>query len=1079
MADPRGIRRRRADLLLLFLVSGSAGLVYEVAWSRLFTLHLGGLVPALSALLAAYLGGMALGGWLGGAWSRRPGRPLRRFAVLEAATAALAALVGPGLHLLTPAFRHLYRRALEGDGGFIGPAGLLAGCLVVPAAMAMGASLPVLSQMAGTDPRAAGGLAGRLYAVNTLGAVGGALLTGMVLLPRIGIAGTIRTAVLVNLTVAAAALLLDRGEGPVAPVPALPRGGLRPAPLLASIGLAGTASMICQIGWTRALSLSLGSSTYAFTVTLSAFLVGLALGGAVGARWSRRGERPATLLVAMQGGAALAALASMVLLGRLPVWIVPGLARAGAGFSTVSAVQMAAAASVVLVPTFLLGAAFPLAVRLRGESGQAAGRSTGDAYAAGSVGLVVGALAAGTLLLPRLGLRRTLVVAALAFAVAAVLAALSAPGRRRPLRLALGLLLGASAGTAVLPAWDPAILTSGPYLYAPLYRQGFPGSTETAVRRRGELLLYREGAAATVSVRRSPMGILSMQINGKTDASTGGDMVTQLLAGHLPGLLAPDGARSALMIGLASGVSLGALERYPFETIDCVELLPSVIEAAELFARASGDALADPRLRMLQGDGRNHLRYASETYDVITSQPTNPWVAGTAALYTRETFAAARDRLREGGLMVQWIQGYALLPEDLRSVVATFLGVFPATTLWEESPAGGDYFLVGMRSGTPEQDLPVDRIDERLRRPAVRADLGRAGIRDTADLLGHFVMGPEALRRYAAGASIQRDDRLALEFSAPRALFEDTLPRQVRALRRWRESPASRIAASLVDPALLRRLRAARVAAREEERLLLSLPRAPVSPDPDLEIGVELLRAGLRGPAEAHIRAAVDRRPDLGTARGLLGALLVADGRLEEARAELEAAVRASDADLASLALLARVAMQLGRPEDAERAARRALEQEPDDADVLNLLGAALLTQERAGEAIPLLERSLSRDPELVEAWTNLGVARRRSGDTAGAESAYRKALDLDPGAVDARFNLAISRRLSGDPTAAVDLLDRLLLDDPADLDARWERAAALRALGRDGAARGDLEWLAATAPGSPQGLRAIDALGG
>jgi spermidine synthase len=1066
-------------LLGLFLVSGSAGLVYEVAWSRLLTLQLGGLVPALSALLAAYLGGMALGGWLGGAWSRRPGRPLRRFALIEGATAALAALVGPGLYLMTPAFRHLYRRALEGDGGFVGPAGLLAGCLVVPAAMAMGASLPVLSQMAGTDPRAAGGLAGRLYAVNTLGAVAGALLTGMVLLPRLGLAGTIRAAILANLAVAAAALLLDRGEAPAAPVPAVPRSAPRPTPLLISLGLAGTASMICQIGWTRALSLSLGSSTYAFTVTVSAFLLGLALGGAVGARWSRYSDRPATVLVAMQGGAGLAALGSIALLGRLPLWIVPPLASAGAGFSAISAVQMGAAAAVVLLPTVLLGGTFPLAVRLRGEGGTAAGRSTGDAYAAGSVGLVLGALAAGTLLLPRLGLRRSLLAAALAFGVAAVLAALSSASRRRPLRLAVGLLLAAAGGAAALPSWDPVILTSGPYLYAPLYRRGFPGATEAAVRRRGELLLYREGAAATVSVRRSPMGILSLQINGKTDASTGGDMVTQLLAGHLPGLLAPDGARSALMIGLASGVSLGALERYPFETIDCVELLPSVIEAAGLFARANGDALDDPRLRLLQGDGRNHLRYASETYDVITSQPTNPWVAGTAALYTRETFTAARDRLRDGGLMVQWIQGYALLPEDLRSVVATFLDVFPATTLWEESPAGGDYFLVGVRSGTPQQPLPVERIDERLRRPAVRADLGRAGIRDLADLLGHFVTGPEALRGYTAGAPLQRDDRLALEFSAPRALFEDTLPRQVRALRRWRESPASRIAPSLVDAVLLSRLRAARVAAREEERLLLSLPRGPVSPEPDLEIGLELLRAGLRGPAEAHLRAAVERRPDLGPARGLLGALLVADGRLEEARAELEAAVRASDTDLASLALLARVAIQLGRPEEAERAARDALEREPGDADVLNLLGAALLTRERPDEAVPFLERAVSCDPELVEAWTNLGVARRRSGDTAGAEAAYRRALTLDPGAMDARFNLALSLRLSGHPAAALDLLDRLLLDDPADLDARWERAAAYRALGRDAAAREDLEWLAARAPDSPQGLRAAGALGG
>jgi len=432
----------RSTWTSLYLLSGAAGIIYEVAWSRLFTLHLGGLVPALTALLAAYLGGMALGSALGGRWAQRPGRPLRRFALLEVGTAALALAVLPGLELLDPWFRRLYTVHLETGVSFVAPAGATAALLVIPAAVLMGATLPTLVGLAGGDPANASAAAGGLYAANTLGAVSGALATGLALLPRLGLQGTLAVAAVTNVLVAAAALALDlrsatgfRAAPPSAP--ALRRPGV----LVAAVVLAGTASMVLQIGWTRALALSIGSSTYAFTVTLAAFLLGLGLGGFAGARWTRRALSPAIWLAALQGGAAVASLISLYVLGRLPLWIVAPLARSHASLAAMWSIYGTVTFLVVLVPTFLLGAAFPLAVRMRGESGSKPGRATGDIYAAGSMGLVAGALIAGGLLLPGLGLRRSLLTAALTLTAASLLAAAAAssPERRGAARTALTL----------------------------------------------------------------------------------------------------------------------------------------------------------------------------------------------------------------------------------------------------------------------------------------------------------------------------------------------------------------------------------------------------------------------------------------------------------------------------------------------------------------------------------------------------------------------------------------------------------------------------------------------------------------
>ena len=1065
-------------------MSGGAALIYEVSWARLFTLHLGSLVPALSALLAAYLGGMAAGAWAAGRWVRHAARPLRWFAALEAGTALTALLVAPGLDLLQPVFRAFYRGHLSDPGtSFILPAAAAAALLVLPAAFLMGCTLPVLVAGLGGTSSTAGRDAGRLYAANTLGAVAGVLVAGLWLLPAQGIHGTLAVAASTNLAAGILALLLDRKRSRQKRAAGVGVGARRAWPIPLGLMLAGTASMVAQIGWTRALSLLLGSSTYAFTVILGSFLAGLGLGGAFGARRARHSAAPATALVLVESAAGGACLLALMVLARLPLWLVPPMARLGAEMQPVLAVQAAAAGLVAFLPTFFLGAAFPLAVQVQAAAGRSPERAAGDAHAASSLGVVAGALLV-PLLLPALGLHGMLLAGAVSLPVAGAVMGIAASTRRHAALLGgMGAAVMVTAAGLLLPGWNAELLTSGPFLYAPQYlagsrREGI--DLRETVLRRGELLLFREGAAATVTVRRVPGDVLSLQINGKTDASTGGDMVTQLLAGHLPALLSPAESMDALVIGLASGVSLGAIERYPFRTIDCVELIPEVEEAAELFATASGHALTDGRLRLILGDGRTHLLHSGQRYDVIASQPTNPWVSGTAALYTRETFQAAWNSLTDGGVFVQWIQGYALMPEDLRSVVATFLDVFPGATLWEESPVGGDYFLAGHRGDTVGT-IDLGRIEELLRRPAVAADLARAGIGNATDLLAHFVAGPRELGAYSVGAPLQRDDRLALEFSAPRALYRRTLSDQVRALRPYRRSPAPLLRGGAPEGAAALRtgLRQARAAARREERILLSIPQGleAIQGDPELTLGLELLRAGLRTAAEPHLRRAVVADPARSEARALLGALHAGAGRAREARMELREAVRLRPDDLSSTALLARLELEAGNPEEAGRLLDSALARSPSDADLLSLAGAAALVSGDPQGATAHLERAVVLDPELVEAWSNLGVARRRDDNPAGALQAYRRALEIEPENIDARYNLGALLLVAGDAATAQQLFVSLVREDPADGESVLQLVRALQELDRREEAREQLRRLIDLSPGAEIERRARESL--
>lgn len=787
-SSPDQSRHRR--ILVLAAVSGLVGVAHEVVWVRVLGLWAGHGVSAASLVVATFMGGLALGSALVDRVRARITRPLLAYGMLEALVALHALVLLP----LVQAADGLAQTGWELGGASLGS--LLAylawaAVLLGLPTMAMGATIPLLLDALGHGSPA---VLRRLYAANSLGGAAGALAVTFLALPLLGTRNTLwALAALGALVTASAALTGDlsrldaalpterlrKVHGPT-PVKRGAAGPNRPQAAILVAALTGMVGMLLQMAWTRTLVTVLGSSTYAFSVILSVFILGLAAGSVFLGH-----VRPARLL----GILGLAALGSHALLGHS--W---RAAHVLFGSTTESFWGLCAAGivlvSVVTFPaTLALGGLLPATLEMAGDPGR-----TGRLYAFNTAGALVGTLGATLLTIPYLGLAGTL---SLAGAVALSLAAGLAVRRRAPLGACAGLAVAAFGHWAV-GSWDPGLMSSGPFVTAPSFAQAAGDAEELLrhVERAGKILFHREGPMATVAVRQTPEGLRTLVVNGKPDASTLLDMKTQRLVGHLPLILHP-APRTALLIGLGSGVTAGAMLTHPVEELTVVELCPEVVDASRLFEGVSGAPLDDPRLTLEIGDGRTHVRRSHATYDVITSEPTNPWIAGVASLFTREFFQAARSRLNPGGIMAQWVQSYSFSAEDFASVVATYRSVFPHVSLWQ-SVKGADYILVGSESPL---DLDPARLGRAFGAGKVGVDLADVDVRDVEDVLAHRHAGATGVEALTRRASLQTDDQLALEFSAPRRLFQaidPDLARRLDAIAIPDPSPASPVKSEAV-----------------------------------------------------------------------------------------------------------------------------------------------------------------------------------------------------------------------------------------------------------------------------------------
>ena len=753
-------------ILVLSFLSGAAGLIYEVLWARRLALLFGSTALAQPLVLAAFLGGLSAGSaWLG----RRADRAkaaLRFFADLEWSVA--------GLGLAAPLFLGLF-----GGLWFRWPAV----AWVLAQAFLMGGAIPALCLAAGGDLQAA---VGRIYAFNALGGVCGCLAAGFLAIPALGLHGSFVAAACLNILagLGARAMRTPPGEastprvGAAAPQvgAAAPSAAIDPAPaalpaalVYGAVFLSGFVALTYEIAWTRYLALVVGSSVYSFAEMLAAFIVGIAAGSwLVSGRPARRVD-PARLLGLAELGAGASVLLTLPFYDRLPFYFLKARLHFGDGsFYTFEAAKFGLATGLVFAATLCLGMTLPLAARLAGSGPEGRGAKIGAVFASNTAGNVLGALA-GLWLLPWLGIEGVLRSGTTVhLAVGAVVLAMAWPmpsGRRRALAVA-GLLLFVSY-RAWLPRWDVAILAQGPVrsLIATPRLDRF--SDFRSLYSQIAVEYYRDDREATVSVVRFPVGVRALKINGKSDASTGADMATQILLGELPLLLKPD-ARQVLVVGWGSGVTAGSVLRHPVEHLDAVELIGAVAPASRLFDRESGSPRADPRAALHIEDAKTFLARPGRRYDVIVSEPSNPWVAGVGDLFSTEFYRQAHARVAPGGLMMQWFHLYEMNDELFRMVVRTFLSSFPHVALWNILDT--DVLLVGSDAPLAPDFAAMERA---FKRPEVREDLARARIGRLTTLLALQSASEETVRDLTGPGPLNTELRPALEYGAPRAYFRD------------------------------------------------------------------------------------------------------------------------------------------------------------------------------------------------------------------------------------------------------------------------------------------------------------------
>jgi spermidine synthase len=1009
---------------LFFFLSGATALIYEVVWLRLLGNVFGVTTFAIAAVLATYMAGLGLGSFAVGRRADRWSRPLRAYGVMEIGIGAYAALTLPLLAVIEAAYVGIARSLHPGIGLYAFIRLLLSSLVIFVPTFFMGATLPVLARATIRDGAGIGSGTAFLYGLNTAGAVLGTFLAGFLLLPALGIRMTLASAVVLNVAVGASAWILSKRTQGDAVARTVPRqeadagdsaaGRL----LLAGLFLTGFLSMLLEIGWTRVLASVLDNSTYAFTLMLGTFLLGLALGSGVYRKiLGRRAASPFDW-----GGLALAigllSLLTLPLFERVDLFTVRLYAFSMGNMAQLQTLRFLTCAVLMLGPTLAFGALFPVSAALYTGDLRRIGRGLGALYLSNTAGTIVGSIGAGFFLIPWIGIHKTILIASLAAAVAgiAVLAPLS---RRRPAAGAVALAAAALLAWGFLSSrggWDPRMLTSGLHI-APerLVSKSTPEILRSTYD--ANAVFYREGANSIVSILDNRSG-RALRINGKADASDSGDMSTQLLLGHLPHLVHPGAPGRSLVIGFGSGVTVAAAAAHGSERVDCVEIEAAVLEGKHLFDHVNRKIYDHPSVRLIVNDGRNHLLVEEEPYDVVISEPSNPWMAGVASLFSVEFYELVASRLAPQGVLCQWIHIYSMAPGDFRMVVASIRKVFAHVSIW--TPLSGDVLILATREPLV---LDLEKIQRRIDASGVIGDdMARMGISGAIGLVTLFELGAGDVDRFVEGSDLNTDDRLRLEFNAPKSLYVDTVRLTQGLLASHRSVPLP--AMKPITPpmernaALWARLGETYLArdrpSDAESGFRRALQIAPDDPRALIGMGTLLIRNGRLEESLRVLEAALGIDPAGAEAHVQRGAAFYALGRFEEAAADCERAVALGAPGETPRVRLGDSYEKLEDWEGAARAFGDAFGLAPRNAATALAYSRSLIRSGRGAEAVGLLERFHEAQPAVDEVFEELGRLYEERGDRTAAVRLLERRVRENPYRVDSLLALARLYRLEG-----------------------------------------------------------------
>jgi spermidine synthase len=784
-----------ATVIFCFLASGAAGLVYQVAWARYLALFLGHTSYAIVAVLVAFMGGLALGNFWFGGIADRSRKPLAIYAWLEFAIGLYGILFPAYYAFCHDAYIALARTLGAESTALLGLKFMFSFLTILLPTVLMGATFPVLVRFVTRSLSELRERVAALYAINSAGAVAGVLIADFWWIPSVGLEATVYGAAGLNLMAGLVSFVLSLRieDGTIRQEPSAPvvkrveenytEGELRLA--IVAIGISGFVAMLYEVAWSRLLALALGSSTHAFSLMLITFITGIAVGAWIVYMWKSL-RRTLVAFGWAELALAFTLLVSMFFYQYLSFWFVKLaglLARREEAYPLYEFLQALICFGVMFVPAVCLGMTLPLISRVATVELSRTGRSVGKVFAVNTLGTVLGAVVTGLWLMPWLGLAQTFAVGIALNAMIGLAALTWSQVSRRWVAVVAPLVAGVGvfwfAGAMLDPIWQRAFslgLWRMPELppNAAVFRQ---------MIRDVPLIYHKDGAGSTVTVYSWEEGgrnQVSLKVNGKADAGTQSDLVTQLLIGHLPMLLRPE-SKDVLVIGLGSGMTTSAVARHPgVERLEAVEISPTVVEAAKFFSEYNDRILENPKLRLAVEDAKSYLKLSDRDYDVIISQPSNPWMAGVAAVFSQEYYEDCRARLRPDGLMIQWMQIYETTDRTVELVLRTFSSVFPYMSVWQ--PAMGDFILVG---STQPMMVNIDAMERRYADPLVHTDLARAGLFSFTTILAREIISEQnGLFVVPPDGPVHSDYFPELEYLAQKGLF---LNRMASGWRHFRE----------------------------------------------------------------------------------------------------------------------------------------------------------------------------------------------------------------------------------------------------------------------------------------------------
>jgi len=1020
--------RLRAAAYGFFFLSGATSLIFEILWSRQFVTVFGNSSYAISIVLCAFMAGLGLGGWLGGRLADRFRDRLLLYGALQAAVAllalgvplALALLrqVAPSIAMLAPrsaALTHLVRFAAS------------FAVLVFPCTL-MGATLPLLSRFCVDSPEAIGKRVGLLYGVNTLGAAAGCLAAGYWMIDSLGLSLTNQLAVGANLVTAGAIALLvgwwrraaaAGARAPVVPQPAqstpdasspneVEDAAHRANGLLLGVAfVSGLAGLASEVLWVRYLAF-LDNAAYLFPAILGIYLLGTGLGSIVYRLVLARRGRPILLLAGAE-----------LLLGlAVPACFVVSAAVFSSGPPDSPGVWPMTVLT-VLVPTALMGMAFPLICAAYARRVATAGRRIGAVYALNTLGAIAGSLIPVFLLIPALGIQASIMLAGGLYWLLGLALLWAGVGRRR-----LPALAAAGAATALLVA---VALLGVP---RDLCRRVFLW-TSPDLARHDEVLFYREGRTGTsVVVRDLVNGLKRVYINGTGEVpTTFSAMSCFKFMGGLGPLLHPE-PDDVLMICFGGGIAGGATIQHPdVKSLELVDLESSIVEAARLLERENNGILRSPKVSVTIDDGRNYILTARRRWPVIICDSTHPKSSDSWVLYTREFYRTVRAHLADDGVFVQWVPFHNLTVSEYKIIVRTFQSVFPHASLWFSHGVDetGQYVGYSLLAATMRPlGIDVRQLERKLSAPAVADDLRPWGLDTSVGILESFICAEEALRGWVGEGPVNTDDLPYTQYTTshsrgPQCVLSSFVP-AMESVWPYLTGQGDGEEAAQLWRDLDMHARANKLMFTERKELAFSLlPEAP-----------KLARyAENLGLGRQYVEQVAGYYPDVPSALMWLADLAISrPDPPDQAISLWRQVLQVAPENVRALNSLSIALSEVGLPDEAIRYCRRALEVDPDLPEAHVTLGMELAHEGKADEAIGHYRKALRCDPDSVKAHNNLGIALAARGESAQALAHYERALSIDPYFAPAWANLGGLLADLGRPAEAMgDLREALYLD--------------------------------------------------